>query len=108
MDEVFILVSVKVSMFRPTFGFLASLIFHSAKTTKRKAPSSEDFFALSAYSFKTAMTDQTDAYTILCLADVNVSRHSAAVAADKMKESGDLEVGKRHGMEYVLFEVSCG
>ncbi len=108
MDEVSIFVPVTVSMFRPTFGFLASVTFHSAKTTNRKAPSSEDFFALSAYSFKTAMTDQTDAYTILCLADVNVNRHSAAVAADKTKESGGLEVGKRHGLEYVLFEVSCG
>ena len=86
----------------------ASLIFDSAKTTNRNAASSEDFFALSAYSFKTAVTDQKDAYTILCLPDVVSNGYSAVAAADKTKEPGEPKVDERHGKEYVLLEFICG
>ena len=54
------------------------------------------------------MTNQTDAYTILSLPDANLNRHSAAVAPDKTKESGGLEVEKRHGKEYVVLGFSYG
>lgn len=86
----------------------ASLIFHSAKTTSRKGALSELFFALSAYSFKTAVADQKDAYTILCLSDGIVNSQSTVAAADKTKESEDSKLDERHGKKYVLWEVSCG
>ena len=86
----------------------ASLIFHSAKTTNRKGASSEDFFALSAYSFKTAVADQRDAYTILCLSEGIANSKSTVAAVDKTKESGDSKVDYRHGKKYVLWELICG
>ena len=110
MDNAAILVFVNVSKFLPLLdlGVLvdASLTFHSAKTTNRKGVSSEDFFALSAYSFKTAVADQKDAYTILCLSGGSVNNQSAVAATDKTKKSGDSN--ERHGKKYVLWELSGG
>ncbi|KAF6220904.1 hypothetical protein HO133_002584 [Letharia lupina] len=80
----------------------------SAKTTIREGASSEDFFALSAYSFKTAVTDQKDAYTILCVSDEIVNSQSAVAVAGKTKESGHSRVYERRGRKYVLWEQSCG
>ena len=104
---------VMVSMFHSVlhfFGVLAdaSLMFHSAKTTNWKVTSNENFFALSAYSFKTAVADQKDAYTILCLSDGNINSQRVVAAADKIKESGDLKADERHMKEYVLWQLSSG
>lgn len=83
-------------------------MFYSAKTTKWKGVSSEHFFALSAYSFKTAITDQKDAYTIVCVSDGVTSSQSAVAAADKTRDFGDLKAVRGHGKEYALWELSCG
>ncbi|CAD6587543.1 MAG: hypothetical protein ASARMPREDX12_002930 [Alectoria sarmentosa] len=82
------------------------LYLSTAKTTNRKGASSEDFFALSAYSFKTAVADQKDSYTILCLLDGSVNDQNAVAATDKTKKSGDSN--ERHGKKYLLWELSGG
>lgn len=83
-------------------------MYHSAKTTNWKGQSKEDFFALSAHSFKTAVADQKDACTVLCLLDGSMNSHNVVAAADKIKESGDLKAVERQGKEYVLWELSLG
>ena len=84
-----------------------SLIFHSAKISNRTW-GNKPFFALSAYSFKTAVTDQKDAYTILYLSDGITNSRSVIAATGKTKESEDLEVDERHKKGYILWELSCG
>ena len=85
-----------------------SLIVHSAKITKERRDQS--VFALSAYSFKTAITDQRDAYTILCLLEgnINIDSQNAIVATDIAKEPGASKSDQRYGIEYILWELSCG
>lgn len=104
--------SVKVSRLKPTsplFGILAhaTLIFYSAKNSTRTWEH-QSFFALSAYSFKTAVTDQKDAYTILCLSDGITNGHDAGAAAGEMKEPGNFKADGRHGRKYLLWELSSG
>ena len=98
-------------MFR-TLGILADafLKFHSAKTFNWEGAPGENFFALSAYSFKTAMVGHKDAYTILCLSDGSLNGQSAVAAAEKTKEFGDSKVGlDRHARKNCfLWELSCG
>ena len=84
----------------------ASLIFHSAKTSTRWGD--QDFFALSAYGFKTAVSDQKDAYTILSFSDEIVNSRSAVAAVSETKESEDSKVDWRQGKEYFLWELSSG
>ena len=103
---------VEVSRFRPTLNLLtslqeASLIFYSAKTTAamRVNPA---FFALTAYSFKTAVTDQKDAYTILNVFNESLANSSTNVAASKTKRSIHSTADERHGRAYFLWELSCG
>lgn len=71
----------------------------SGKTIERKGVLSDGFFALSAYSFRTAVTDQTDAYTILCSSD-------GTVAGAGCQESGHSKVEHRHGKSYLLWKLS--
>ena len=85
----------------------ASLIFHSAKISARTG-GDQLFFALSAYSFKTAVTDQKDAYTILCLEDGAMNSHSAIAAAGKTNASRDMKAAQRYGKEYILWELTYG
>ena len=85
----------------------ASLIFHSAKFSTRTG-GDQPFFALSAYSFKTAVTDQKDVYTILCLEDGAMNSHSPIAVAGKTKVSEDSKAALRHGKEYILWELTCG
>ena len=82
-------------------------MFHSAKTSTRTW-GDQPFFALSVYSFKTTVSDQKDAYTILYLLNGTANSHSAVAAAGKTEESGDTKADGRHGKEYVLWELSCG
>ena len=95
-----------MSIFR-FFSFLANvfLIIDSGKTAKRKEVSSDDFFALSAYSFKTAVTHQTDAYTILCLSDGIANSQDTSAGAD-CQGSEHSKVEHRHGKSYLLWELS--
>ena len=85
----------------------ASLTSHSAKISSRTF-GNQPFFALSAYSFKTAVTDQKDAYTILYLLDGITKNRSVVAATNKAKESEELKVDKRHDKGYVLWELNCG
>ena len=110
MDNAFIHIFVKVSTFTRSSDFLSfladtSLTFHSAKTTHRKEVSSADFFALSAYSFRTAVADQKNAYTILCLSDGFVNSQSAVAAVGNTKQSGDSKFEERDGRKYLLWEL---
>lgn len=100
--------SVKVSRLKPTSPLLgslahATLILYSAKTSTR-IWEHQPFFALSAHSFKTAVTDQKDAYTILCLSDGITSGHEPG----ETKEPGNWKADGRHGKEYLLWELSSG
>ena len=85
----------------------ASLTFHSAKVFNRTR-GNQPFFALSAYSFKTAVTDQKDAYTILYLLDGISNNLSVVAATGKTEESKNLKVDERHEKGYVLWELNCG
>ena len=82
-------------------------MFHSAKTS---APMGSDpsFFALAAYSFKTAVTDQKDAYMILNLSDEPLTSHSTDIVAGKTKRPRDSTADQSNGKEYILWELSCG
>ena len=85
----------------------ASLTFHSAKIFNRTL-GNQPFFALSAYSFKTAVTDQKDAYTILYLSDGISNNRSVVAATGKTEESQDLKVDEKLGKGYILWELNCG
>ncbi len=84
-----------------------TLTLYSAKTSTR-IWQEQPFFALSAYGLKTAVTDQKDAYNILCLLDGVVNSHSTVAAAGKLKESEDSNSDGRHRREYCCWELSCG
>lgn len=111
VDNAYIHIFVEVSSLTRISVFLsflanASLIFHSAKTANRKEVSGADFFALSAYSFRTAVADQKDAYTILCLPDGVPNSQSTVAAAGHAKQSGDSKSEARVGRKYLLWELS--
>lgn len=110
LGQEIIHLSVKVSRLKPTSPLLgilayATLILYSAKTSTRTWKH-QPFFALSAYSFKTAATDQKDAYTILCLSDGIANGHDAGAAAGETNEPGNFKADGRHGKEYLLWESS--
>ena len=87
----------------------ASLMFHSIKISNRTW-ANQPFFALSAYSFKTTVTDQKDAYTILYLLDDGITKNRSVVAATgKTTESEESKVDARHDEKgCILFELNCG
>ena len=66
------------------------------------------FFALTACSFKTAVTDQKDAYTILNVFNESLASNSTNVAASKTTRSMHSTADQRDGKEYFLWELSCG
>ncbi|CAF9909444.1 hypothetical protein IMSHALPRED_008363 [Imshaugia aleurites] len=107
--KAFNVVTLTWTGFIPALWLKNLMVYLScAKTTNWKGQSKEDFFALSAHSFKTAVADQKDACTVLCLLDGSMNSHNVVAAADKIKESGDLKAVERQGKEYVLWELSLG